>query len=216
MEIQHPRDDGTSGSGFAKTTRRTFLRQTAAGVSGAIMAQAFALDAFAYQGALETGLQYFNHTEAATVEAIAMRIWPGDADDPGAREGGAVYYIDRALAGAYREQALNYSENLKLLDRICIERDGSPFALLDEAKQDEVLGLLEKDRLEGFPDGRAWFVTLRAHTMEGMFSDPIYGGNRNFAGWKAVGYPGAYFLWDETQQTSFEPLDVPYQSVADL
>ena len=27
--------------------------------------------------------------------------------------------------------------------------------------------------------------------MEGMFSDPIYGGNRNKAGWKLIGFPGA-------------------------
>ena len=24
-----------------------------------------------------------------------------------------------------------------------------------------------------------------------MFSDPIYGGNEDFAGWRAVGFPGA-------------------------
>jgi hypothetical protein len=214
--MQRSQDDGMPAGGFPTSTRRSFLRRTAAGLSGAIMAQAFALDALAYRGALETGLQYLNHTEAATVEAIAMRIWPGDAEDPGAREGGTLYYIDRALAGAYKEQALGYSENLKLLDRICAAREGAPFALLDEAKQDEILALLEKNGLEGFPNGNVWFATLRTHTLEGMFSDPIYGGNRDFAGWKAVGYPGAYFLWDEKQQTSFEPLDVPYQSVADL
>ena len=28
-------------------------------------------------------------------------------------------------------------------------------------------------------------------TNEGMFADPIYGGNRDFAGWKLIGYPGA-------------------------
>jgi len=27
--------------------------------------------------------------------------------------------------------------------------------------------------------------------MQGMFSDPIYGGNRNKAGWKLIGFPGA-------------------------
>jgi gluconate 2-dehydrogenase gamma chain len=24
-----------------------------------------------------------------------------------------------------------------------------------------------------------------------MFADPIYGGNRDYAGWKLIGYPGA-------------------------
>ena len=27
--------------------------------------------------------------------------------------------------------------------------------------------------------------------MEGMFADPIHGGNRNKAGWKMIGFPGA-------------------------
>lgn len=56
----------------------------------------------------------------------------------------------------------------------------------------------------------------RNHTMEGLFSDPVHGGNRDFAGWRAVGYPGPYYVYDEEQQQSFEPLDLPLQSVADL
>jgi gluconate 2-dehydrogenase gamma chain len=31
--------------------------------------------------------------------------------------------------------------------------------------------------------------------MEGMFSDPIYGGNRNKAAWKMVGYPGVVAVY---------------------
>ena len=27
--------------------------------------------------------------------------------------------------------------------------------------------------------------------MEGMFADPVYGGNKDFAGWRLVGFPGA-------------------------
>jgi len=26
--------------------------------------------------------------------------------------------------------------------------------------------------------------------MEGMFADPMYGGNKNKAGWKLIGFPG--------------------------
>ena len=54
------------------------------------------------------------------------------------------------------------------------------------------------------------------HTMEGLFSDPVYGGNRDFAGWRAVGYPGAHYVYTEEEQQSFEPLDKPIQSLADL
>jgi len=30
------------------------------------------------------------------------------------------------------------------------------------------------------------------HTVEGFFSDPIYGGNKNKIAWKMIGFPGAY------------------------
>jgi gluconate 2-dehydrogenase gamma chain len=57
---------------------------------------------------------------------------------------------------------------------------------------------------------------VRVHTMEGLFSDPSYGGNRDFAGWRAVGYPGPYVFYGEEEQQSMEPLDQPLQSIADL
>lgn len=57
---------------------------------------------------------------------------------------------------------------------------------------------------------------VKTHTMEGMFADPVYGGNRDFAGWAAVGYPGPYYIYTEEQQQSFAPLNQPFQSVADL
>jgi gluconate 2-dehydrogenase gamma chain len=62
----------------------------------------------------------------------------------------------------------------------------------------------------------AFLNVVRVHTMEGLFSDPSYGGNRDFAGWRAVGYPGPYVFYNEEQQQSFEPLDQPLQSIADL
>src|SRR5436309_1954677 len=42
------------------------------------------------------------------------------------------------------------------------------------------------------PSQQAFFNTLRTHTMESMFADPVYGGNKDFAGWKLVGFPGAH------------------------
>ncbi len=41
------------------------------------------------------------------------------------------------------------------------------------------------------PSAIAFFSMLRAHTAQGMFADPQYGGNRNFAGWRLIGFPGA-------------------------
>lgn len=35
-----------------------------------------------------------------------------------------------------------------------------------------------------------FFAALFAHTMEGAYSHPVYGGNRDSIGWKSVGYQG--------------------------
>jgi gluconate 2-dehydrogenase gamma chain len=35
-----------------------------------------------------------------------------------------------------------------------------------------------------------FFNVVRAHTIQGVFSDPFYGGNANFIGWDLIGYPG--------------------------
>ena len=37
---------------------------------------------------------------------------------------------------------------------------------------------------------RAFFARLLTLTMEGFFGDPIYGGNRNKASWRMLGFPG--------------------------
>jgi hypothetical protein len=53
---------------------------------------------------------------------------------------------------------------------------------------------LEQGKATDFtwPTAQAFFNTVRTHTMEGMFADPIYGGNKDFAGWRLVGFPGAH------------------------
>jgi hypothetical protein len=45
----------------------------------------------------------------------------------------------------------------------------------------------QEDRLRSLPD----FVDLLyGHTCEGMYGAPEYGGNRNLAGWQAIGFAG--------------------------
>ena len=74
---------------------------------------------------------------------------------------------------------------------------GKPFAQLAAAQQDDVIAALEQDRPNTFtwPSAQAFFATLRTHTMEGMFADPVYGGNKDFSGWRLVGFPGAQPLF---------------------
>ena len=67
------------------------------------------------------------------------------------------------------------------------------FVYLKPDQQDAVLAALESGKAATFtwPAARNFFETLRIHTAEGMFADPVYGGNRDFAGWRLIGFPGA-------------------------
>jgi gluconate 2-dehydrogenase gamma chain len=86
-----------------------------------------------------------------------------------------------------------YRLGLAATERYSRQRFGSAFAELSEEQQDQIVGALAEDEAEGFeqPTAEAFFLTLRRHTAEGMFSDPLYGGNRGMVGWRLVNYPGA-------------------------
>jgi gluconate 2-dehydrogenase gamma chain len=86
-----------------------------------------------------------------------------------------------------------YRIGLEAVDRYAEERFGEPFADLSEADQDSIVGALADGSATGFRQVGAeqFFLVLRRHTAEGMFSDPAYGGNRDLAGWRLVGFPGA-------------------------
>jgi Gluconate 2-dehydrogenase subunit 3 len=145
---------------------------------------------------------FFNDDDTATVAAFTERLMPSAPGKPGAKDAGVLNYIDLALSGAYADQQDFYRRGLAALDGYCRKTYTAPFAKLDAAKQDEVLGALEQGKASGFtwPTQQAFFNTLRTHTMEGMFADPIYGGNKDFAGWRLIAFPGA--------QPAFSPEDM--------
>lgn len=145
---------------------------------------------------------FFNQEDAATIAAFTERLMPGAAGKPGAREAGVLRYIDLALAGAYADLQDFYRRSLRQLDVYCRKTYQESFRRLDAARQDEVITALERDQVTGFtwPSGLEFFNIIRTHTMEGLFADPIYGGNQNFAGWRLVGFPGA--------QSIFTPADM--------
>ena len=136
---------------------------------------------------------FFNDADAATVAALTERILPGAPGKPGARDAGVPNYIDLALAGAYADQQDFYRRGLAQLDVYCQAKYHRSFVGLGAPQQDEVVGALAAGKANGFtwPTAHAFFNTVRTHTMEGMFGDPIYGGNKDFAGWRLVGFPGA-------------------------
>jgi gluconate 2-dehydrogenase gamma chain len=149
---------------------------------------------------------FLNDEDAATVLAFAERLMPGAPGMPGARDADVLNYIDLALAGAYADLQDFYRRGLAQLDAYCHETRQAPFARLDAAGQDAVITALEAGKATGFswPTAQAFFNTLRTHTMEGMFADPVYGGNKDFAGWRLVGFPGAQPLFTTADMQSKE------------
>jgi gluconate 2-dehydrogenase gamma chain len=149
---------------------------------------------------------FFNDEHAATVAAFAERLMPGEPGKPGANDANVINYIDLALAGAYADQQDLYRRGLAQLDAYCRNTYNQPFVKLSDAQQDEVIGALEQGKASGFefPTAQAFFNALRTHTMEGMFADPAYGGNKDFAGWKLVGFPGAQLFYTGADLASKE------------
>jgi gluconate 2-dehydrogenase gamma chain len=106
---------------------------------------------------------------------------PTDASGPGATEAHAAEYIDRGLGGWLAPSREAYSAGLAAIDEAARARGGQRFVDLAPAQQDAVLTALEQT---------PFFALVRAHTIQGTFCDPAYGGNANFVGWDLIGYPG--------------------------
>jgi gluconate 2-dehydrogenase gamma chain len=140
-------------------------------------------------------------TEAETLEAITGRLIPSDANGPGALEAQAARYIDRALGGALASSHDAYRSGLAAVDGYARMSKGSPFAQLSAVNQDAVLRDMEANAASGFvPDASTFFNLVRAHTIQGTFCDPYYGGNVDFVGWDLIGYPGVRLAVSANEQ----------------
>ena len=149
---------------------------------------------------------FFNDEDSRTIKAFTERLMPGAPGKPGATDADVLNYIDLALAGAYNDQQDFYRRGLTQLDAHCKAAHGKAFRSLPAAQQDEVIAALEHGKAPEFvwPTAQAFFNTVRTHTMEGMFADPVYGGNRDFAGWRLVGFPGAQMQFTAEDMQSKE------------
>ena len=162
---------------------------------------------------------YFTAAEASAVEALVDRLIPADPQTPGGKDAGCAHFIDGQLAGPFgsaeglyrqgpfehgtpqqgpQEEATPaqlYRAALQALDAyVQAHFAGKSYAALGAADQDAVLTGLEHGTiaLQG-ADGKQFFELLLQNTMEGFFADPLYGGNKDMAGWKLVGFPGARY-----------------------
>jgi len=136
------------------------------------------------QAAVAESFISFTAAEAQTVKAIVARIIPSDENGPGALEARADRFIDRALAGALKASRPAYATGVAAVNAAARDSRGKDFSQLSAADQDAVLTSVQQTSGQ-------FFNLIRAHTIQGTFSDPFYGGNANFIGWDLIGYPGA-------------------------
>jgi hypothetical protein len=191
-EIQAGTSSGLSRRELVKRAAVVGAVVAVPGIGTASVGNAFAASRTAAGVARRSAL---TPDQSALLEAIVERIIPSDASGPGGKEAGAAAYIERSLrgglAGGLGAAAPLYAAGLPAVDAYAASAYGGSFTSLSLDKQDAVLADLAAGKATGFtPDSATFFAALREHTVQGMFSDPIYGGNKNFAGWDLIGYPG--------------------------
>jgi gluconate 2-dehydrogenase gamma chain len=189
------------------------------------------------------GYSFLNIEEAAFVEALVDHMVPADELTPKGTDIGINIYIDRALAGAWGKgdrlymqgpwkrgvpsqgyqlpltPAQLYRAGIEATNAYCRKTYGKTFDRLEEAQREEVLLGLSSGKVsfEGGLPARVFWTTVYQTVMEGMFSDPIYGGNRDKVGWKLINFPGVI---EVNRENVAKYLDKPFPtdplSIADM
>jgi len=166
----------------------------------------------------QTSPRALTAAEAGTLGALLERMFPADELGPGALEIGVLDYLERALAGPYAELVPLYRRALAGIDEAARAEYGWAFDDLPPENQDVLIDRLERRQLEGVDqsDGPAFFDLVWRHLREGLFADPIHGGNRNMLGWRLIGFPGAQPGYTATEQRLDVVITREPRSVADL
>jgi gluconate 2-dehydrogenase gamma chain len=165
---------------------------------------------------VESVYLFFNAAEARFIESACERLIPADESGPGALGAGVPNYLDKQLGGGWGAGERLYRSGpwqpgtpsqgyqlpftpgelfhtaVRAINRD-LEARGQAFSELTADSQDAYLKVLEAGDpdLDGVPSG-VFFSLLLAMTVEGFFSDPVYGGNRDMVAWRMIGFPGAY------------------------
>jgi gluconate 2-dehydrogenase gamma chain len=165
----------------AALSRRGFLKGAGALGLGALWPAvlAAAQDAAAARDA-GAELETLGAEDAADLAAIAAQILPSDPALPGANEAGVVYFMDSALRTFLAGSKAAVEAGLDALNaKAAALQPGARFAALPGDEQAKLLKAEENS---------AFFGLVRFMTIAGMFALPVYGGNRDYKGWKVLGF----------------------------
>lgn len=160
--------------------------------------------------------EWLRPAEQTFVEALTQHMCPPDHASPGGIDMGLPVFFDRSLGGAwgqgdrlylqgpFKKGTANQGYQLGLtpaalfragteaLATYCETTYHKSFDALPAETKEALLKLLQAGKVEfvnGVPSG-IYFAHLLQLFYEGMFADPIYGGNHAKLGWKMIGYPG--------------------------
>ena len=227
--------------------RRAFLKSAVAGSAAAATVSlprpAEAQQGAPAAANTNAAYAYLNPDEAAFVEALVDHMVPADELSPKGTDIGINIYIDRALAGAWGKgdrlymqgpwkpgvpsqgyqlpltPSQLYRAGIAATNAYCGKTFNKPFDALNEAQREEVLQGLATAKItfeSGLPV-RAFWTMVYQTVVEGMYSDPIHGGNRNKAGWKLIGFPGAIAVHRENvEKFRDKPFPNNPVSIADM
>lgn len=169
------------------------------------------------QGRYTQALMHFSNPEDFQVLSQASeRIFPADETGPGAIDLDVPYYIDHQLAGAWGNNARDFmlgpfypgvetqgfqshlkrkeifNQGIYEIRSYSEKKYKKKFIELSDEEQDEVLTAFEKGKVQMQGVTSADFFTLfRTAVLEGVYADPLYGGNRDMGGWKMKSFPGS-------------------------
>ncbi|MBZ9708553.1 gluconate 2-dehydrogenase subunit 3 family protein [Mesorhizobium sp. ESP7-2] len=189
-----------------------------------------------------TGYEFFNVDESAFIEAAVDTLIPSDSTGPGAKELGVATYVDRQMAGGYGKGDRLYLEGpfgegtpeqgyqlpmtpsevirAGIADvRAYVQKSHkSTFEGLSAKDRAEVLADLESNKIELPTVPTATFFGLLLQlTIEGYFADPMYGGNKDAAAWKMIGFPGADAMYaDKIEPFRNKPYKAEPKGIQDL
>ncbi|PZQ47506.1 MAG: gluconate 2-dehydrogenase [Rhodovulum sulfidophilum] len=177
--------------------------------------------------------RFLTADEARAVGAVAECLIPADELSVSGKEAGCAEFIDGQLAGSYGDSAKLYRSGpfkdgtpeqgdqypwtpreryrlgLASLSEYCRKTHGAAFADLDAATRTSILQGLESGEIALSPvPSKAFFTQLLTNVMEGFFADPLYGGNRDMASWRMIGFPGARY--------DYRPYLLQYNTKLDL
>lgn len=164
-----------------------------------------------------SGLKFFTEDEATLVTAMAERIFPSDDGTPGATDAHVVNYIDGQLHGPWGQgqreyrsapffkptssghgwqydltPAQAYRNALPQFDSAVESKYGNSFVKLSATNQDAALTTLEGGLITSMsnPGALDFWTMFHENVLEGLFADPLYGGNYDMVGWRWIGFPG--------------------------